>query len=109
MSNQTAGYSSKACSMLLCRSGDVPGLDELYLTTMDTIESITPNDALFMLQGSVLSKATGTGGRQNKVGLSAGKDCRTLTMPGLGNHHDVVTRYYSWLHGTDSCMHVQQA
>eukprot|EP00878_Enallax_costatus_P027272 GHUV01029339.1.p1 GENE.GHUV01029339.1~~GHUV01029339.1.p1 ORF type:complete len:405 (+),score=112.96 GHUV01029339.1:130-1344(+) len=54
------------------RSGTVPGLDELYLTTMDTIESITPNDALFMVQGSVLSQATDRGARDNKFGLSAG-------------------------------------
>ena len=35
------------------RAGDTPGLDELYLTTMDAIESLTPGDAMFMVQGSV--------------------------------------------------------
>eukprot|EP00878_Enallax_costatus_P032330 GHUV01035523.1.p1 GENE.GHUV01035523.1~~GHUV01035523.1.p1 ORF type:complete len:132 (-),score=26.65 GHUV01035523.1:382-777(-) len=65
-------FSSAVWSVLFCRSGTVPGLDELYLTTMDTIESITPNDALFMVQGSVLSQATDRGARDNKFGLSAG-------------------------------------
>jgi hypothetical protein len=52
---------------LHCRRGDLPGLDELYLTTMDSIENITRADALYLLQGSVLS----TSGA--RYGLSSGE------------------------------------
>uniref|UniRef100_A0A383VF90 Glycoside hydrolase family 5 domain-containing protein n=1 Tax=Tetradesmus obliquus TaxID=3088 RepID=A0A383VF90_TETOB len=44
----------------------LPGLDELYLTTMDSIENITAADALYLLQGSPLS-ASGS-----SYGLSSG-------------------------------------
>lgn len=41
---------------------------------MDAIESITPRDALYMLQGSAVSHywATGPGGGLNAFGLSPG-------------------------------------
>jgi hypothetical protein len=60
--------SLKPAAIFLCRRReDLPGLDELYLTTMDSIENITRADALYLLQGSALS---GTGAR---YGLSSGE------------------------------------
>ncbi|KAF6265117.1 glycoside hydrolase superfamily [Scenedesmus sp. NREL 46B-D3] len=46
--------------------GGLPGLDELYLTTMDSIENITHADALYLLQGSALSAT------RHRYGLSSG-------------------------------------
>jgi hypothetical protein len=56
----------------------LPGLDELYLTTMDSIENITRADALYLLQGSALS-ATGA-----RYGLSSGV-CESSFLQDLEN------------------------
>ena len=47
---------------LYCREGSKPGLEELYLTTMDAIERLTPGDALYMIQGSAASRGEGSAG-----------------------------------------------
>jgi hypothetical protein len=54
--------------------GGAPGLAELYLTTMDAVESLTPGDAMFMVQGSAAAAAEGAGGARdvNAFGLSPG-------------------------------------
>lgn len=53
----------------------MPGLEELYLTTMDAIEALTPGDALFMVQGSTAADVEGAGGVRNINGfnLSTGR------------------------------------
>eukprot|EP00775_Hariotina_reticulata_P008523 gene8523-8705_t len=48
------------------RANEVPGLDQLYLSAMDSIEHITPGDALFLLQGSAMAN------KSNAFGLSSG-------------------------------------
>jgi hypothetical protein len=60
------------------RRDDLPGLDELYLTTMDSIENITRADALYLLQGSALS-ATGA-----RYGLSSGGGQESCLLPPIG-------------------------
>lgn len=69
---------------MLCRIRDTPGLDELYLSTMDTIENITPNDALYMLQGSMMSNTDTS--RGNRLGLAPGELAGDLGFEVSGLH-----------------------
>lgn len=63
--------------LLRRRRDGLPGLDELYLTTMDSIENITAADALYLLQGSPLS-ASGS-----SYGLSSGNDATAVVVAKL--------------------------
>jgi hypothetical protein len=41
------------CAVLpATREGATPGLEELYLTTMDALERLTPGDPLYLVQGA---------------------------------------------------------
>ena len=63
-------------------AGSTPGLDELYLAAMDAIETLTPGDALFMVQGSVRTRDAAPDGRHLVAGvpLSTGKRCCFLCV-----------------------------
>ncbi|KAI8476261.1 MAG: hypothetical protein J3K34DRAFT_272387 [Monoraphidium minutum] len=52
------------------RAGATPGLDELYLTTMDALEELAPGDGLFMVQGSTAAADEGPGGARGVNGFS---------------------------------------
>ncbi len=61
--DQTTSFNSRS-------AGATPGLEELYLTTMDAVEALTPGDALFMIQGSVASNAEDADGRRPRSGFN---------------------------------------
>jgi len=64
-------------------AGTTPGLGELYLTTMDAIEDLTPGAAIFMVQGSTASFQEDAGGLRKLNGFNLTTGDGFVTDPAL--------------------------